>query len=113
MTYAEKLQETRGELRALYKVVPDTAKAFGELGKSVKDNGVLGHKEKELIALGMAIVLRCEPCITTHVEALRKTGATREELADVIAMAIQMSGGPGLMYGAKTLACWDDLSAGT
>lgn len=64
----------RGELRALYKAVPEAAKAFGELGKAVKDTGVLGHKEKDLVAIGMAVVLRCEPCITTHVDALRGAG---------------------------------------
>jgi len=40
-----------------------------------------------------------------------KAGASREELSDVLAMAIQMSGGPGLMYAAKALACWDELAA--
>lgn len=111
MSYTEKLDDMRRELRALYKAAPETAKAFGGLGSAVKEAGVLGHKEKELIATGMALVLRCEPCITTHIDALRKLGTTREELTDVISMAIQMSGGPGLMYGAKALACWDELEA--
>ena len=110
MTYTEKSVVMRDELRALYKAAPDAAKGFGGLSKAVKEAGVLGHKEKELIATGMAIVLRCEPCITSHVEALMKAGASREELCDVLAMAIQMSGGPGLMYAAKTLACWDEMA---
>lgn len=64
MTCREKLHDMRGELRALYKAVPEAA----------KDTGVLGHKEKDLVAIGMAVVLRCEPCITTHVDALRGAG---------------------------------------
>ena len=72
---------------------------------------VLAIKEKEFVALGMSIILRCEPCINFHVEALMKAGATREELGDVLAMAIQMGGGPGLMYAGHALACWDELAA--
>ena len=38
-------------------------------------------------------------------------GATREELGDVCAMAMTMGGGPALMYAARALAAWDELSA--
>ena len=111
MTYIAKIDDLRDELRVLYKAAPEAARGFSGLSKAVSESGTLGHKEKELIATGMALVLRCEPCIMLHVEALMKAGATREELADVIAMAIQMSGGPGMMYGAHALAAWDELAA--
>ena len=109
--YKEKITGMRKELRALNALVPETAKGFGELSRAVKDNGPLSVKEKEYIALGMSVVLRCEPCIDFHVEALMKAGATREELGDVLAMAVQMGGGPGLMYAGHALACWDELAA--
>ena len=111
MAYKTKIDDMRGELRALYKALPDQTHGFVTLSKAVKDGGVLGLKEKEFVALGMALVQRCEPCIVLHVEAMMKTGATREELGDVLAMAIQMSGGPGLMYAGHALACWDELAA--
>jgi len=110
-TYADKITEMRRELRALNAAIPEATKGFGLLSKAVKDNGPLDVKQKEFIALGMSVVLRCEPCITFHVEALMKAGATREELGDVLAMAVQMGGGPGLMYAGHALACWDELAA--
>jgi AhpD family alkylhydroperoxidase len=110
-SYAAKITDMRKELRALNALVPEAAKGFGALSKGVKENGPLGVKEKEFVALGMSIILRCEPCINFHVEALMKAGATREELGDVLAMAIQMGGGPGLMYAGHALACWDELAA--
>ena len=110
-SYKDKISGMRKELRALNALVPETARGFGELSKAVKDNGPLGVKEKEYIALGMSVVLRCEPCINFHVEALMKAGASREELGDVLAMAVQMGGGPGLMYAGHALACWDELAA--
>jgi AhpD family alkylhydroperoxidase len=109
--YSTKITDMRRELRALNALVPEAAKGFGALSKGVKENGPLGVKEKEFVALGMSIILRCEPCINFHVEALMKAGATREELGDVLAMAIQMGGGPGLMYAGHALACWDELAA--
>ena len=84
--------------------------AFNAMGKTVKEGGTLDFKTKEFVALGIAICIRCEPCITLHVQALIKAGATREELSDVLAMSIQMGGGPAMMYAAKALECFDEFS---
>ncbi|WP_170446982.1 carboxymuconolactone decarboxylase family protein [Ruegeria arenilitoris] len=111
MTWSDKLVETRSGLRNLNGAIPDTARAFGALGKSVKEGGALDFKTKEFIALGMSIAVRCEPCISLHTETLVKAGASREEFSDVLAMAIQMGGGPSMMYAAKALECFDELSA--
>ena len=112
MTYADQIQQTRNELRELYKTIPAATQGFSALSKAVKDNGPLSVKEKEYVALGMAVAMRCTPCINFHVEALMKAGASREELGDVLAMAIQMGGGPAVMYAGHALACWDELAAG-
>lgn len=110
MTWQDKNDSQRTELRALNALIPDTARAFGGLGKAVKEGGTLDFKTKELLALGMSIVLRCEPCIGLHVEALVRAGATREEVGDVLAMSIQMGGGPAMMYAGHALACFDELA---
>ncbi|WP_299985760.1 carboxymuconolactone decarboxylase family protein [uncultured Ruegeria sp.] len=111
MSWQESLNGTRKSLRNLNGAIPDTTRAFGTLGKSVKEGGTLDYKTKEFIALGMSIAIRCEPCITLHSEALVKAGATRDEVSDVLAMAVQMGGGPSMMYAAKALDCFDELSA--
>lgn len=112
MSYKTKIDGMRGELRVMNKAIPEAMQGFGVLSKAVHDGGALDLRTKEMIALGMAVVQRCEPCILFHVEALMKAGASREELAEVLAMAIQMSGGPGMMYAGHALACWDELAAG-
>lgn len=106
------MSEMRDQLRALNKLIPEQSKSFGAMQKAIKDGGVLGVKEKELIALGIAIATKCMPCIEFHTQALMKAGATREEMGDVCAMAVNMAGGPGLMYSAKALAVWDALAEG-
>ena len=111
MDWTTKNPTQRDQLRLLNRAIPESAKGFGTLSKAVKEGGVLDVKTKEFVALGIAIADRCEACIGFHVEALMKAGGTREEMADVLAMAVQMGGGPSLMYAAKALACWDELAA--
>lgn len=111
MPYQDKIAEMRAELRVMNKLIPEAMAGFGALSKAAKDKGPLGVKEKEYVALGIAVSQRCEPCINFHVEALLKAGATREELGDVLSMCIQMGGGPAVMYAAHALACWDELAA--
>ena len=110
MNWSDTLDDTRSDLRALNALIPDTARAFGGLGKAVKEGGMLDFKTKEFVALGIAVATKCQPCIALHIEALIKAGATREEIGDVMGMCIQMGGGPAMMYAAKALACYDELS---
>ncbi len=111
MSWKELNKKTRSQLRELNKVIPETAKGFQALSSGVKENGVLDFKNKEFVALGIAVATHCESCIGLHVEALIRAGATRGEVADVLAMTVQMGGGPLLMYAAKALDCYDELSA--
>ena len=110
MVWTETLDTTRNRLRTLYKTIPEVTRGFGALSKAVKEGGVLDFKTKEFVALGIAVGIRCESCIALHVEALVKAGATRDELADVLGMSIQMGGGPATMYASKALECFDELT---
>jgi AhpD family alkylhydroperoxidase len=111
MGWTDKLKETKTQLRSLNKAVPDTFKAFVDLGKTVKQDSALSFKEKEYVALGIAVATRCEPCMLSHMEALVRLGATREEISDGLATSIQMAGGPGLMYAGKALEIYDEMTA--
>lgn len=111
MSWTDKLNGTKTQLRSLNKAIPETTKAFGELGKTVKKDASLSFKEKEYVALGIAVATRCEPCIMFHVEALVRLGATRDEVGEVLATCIQMAGGPGMMYAGKALEIYDELTA--
>lgn len=111
MNFTEKNAEMRTQLRSLNAAIPDTAKAFGTLSKAAKSGEALDEKTKEFVALGIAVAIRCEPCVNFHIEALIRIGATRDEIAETLATCIQMGGGPSLMYAGKALACFDELSA--
>lgn len=110
MSFKDNFAKTRNNLRSLRKAIPDTFAGFVSMEQAASADGALSHKEKELIAIGIAVALRCEDCIISHVSACIRAGASREELTDALGTAIQMSGGPGLMYAAKALAVFDELS---
>jgi len=63
--------------------------------------GVLGKKEKERIALGMALTQQCHYCIALHIRACKNAGVTLEEIMDVCAIGIMMGGGPVLTHMAE------------
>ena len=110
MTYKDATAAIRAELRVLHKLNPETAKGFGALSKAAMEEGALPAKTREFLALAIAITQRCEPCIYLHVDALTRAGATREEIGSVLAMCVQMGGGPALMYAAHALAAWDEMA---
>jgi len=111
MDWEAAMRDMRRNLQAFNKAKPDTAHGFAELSKGARAGSVLDHKTMEMVALGIAVSTRCEPCVGFHVEALIEAGATREEIADVMAVCVQMGGGPSLMYAAKALDAWDQFNA--
>lgn len=111
MNWTEFLKETTVEVSAANKSFPEVASGFQALAKAATKDGALDHKTKELIALAIGVAARCDACIGYHVKACIRQGATREEVSETIAMCVYMGGGPSLMYGAKALAAFDELSA--
>ena len=82
---------------------PDVMKGFMELHDETMTDGALSKKVKELIALGIAICIRCDGCIAYHINDALKAGATHDEIAGTIGVAILMGGGPSVVYGSQAL----------
>lgn len=110
MDWKNEMHEMRQKLHAFNKTRPAVAQGFAALSKGAVESGPSDKKTKEFVALGIAIATHCEPCVGFHTEALTREHVTREEFADVLSMAVQMGGGPSLMYAAKALHCWDQLT---
>lgn len=111
MYWNQLLTDMRAKLKSLSGAAPELTKSFGGLSKIAKTGQSLDTKTLELVALGIAIADRCEPCIAFHTEALVKLGTTREEFSDALGICIQMGGGPSLMYASKALACFDEFTS--
>jgi len=85
------------------KLSPDTVRGYMTLGGAGAKTGHLDAKTRELIALAVAISLRCDGCITVHTDAARKQGATKEEIAEALGVAISVNAGAALVYSTRTL----------
>tara|TARA_R110002124_G_scaffold227889_2_gene393263 strand:+ start:14623 stop:14973 length:351 start_codon:yes stop_codon:yes gene_type:complete len=83
--------------------IPATMKSFGNLHNASTSEGVLSTKFKELIALGIAITVRCDGCIAFHVHDALNAGATSEEIIETIGVAVMMGGGPAVVYGCEAM----------
>lgn len=94
------------------KLSPDTVKGYGQLGHANARTGTLGAKTRELIALAVAISLRCDGCIAVHVAEAKKAGATKEEIAEALGVAISVNAGAALVYSTRAFDALDALNEG-
>ncbi len=92
-------------------VVPDAMAGFGALGKATYRSGALPAKTKELIALAIGVAARCDGCLAWHAKMVVEHGATREEVGEALAVAIQMGGGPSTIYSGMALEAYDQFAA--
>ena len=97
-SYCQEEVSTPNELNDWYekfeKKLPDVTTSFYNLHDTIFQEGKLSIKEKHFIGLGIAVSMRCEPCITFHIGAAMESGATEEEILEAASVAIWMGGGP-------------------
>jgi AhpD family alkylhydroperoxidase len=87
----------------------DATKGFHGLFQAVMKDGALSLREKELVALGIGVALRCDPCVFAHVQKAREAGASREQIVETAGVAVMMQGGPAYTYLPKVVAALDAL----
>lgn len=110
MDWNTHLTQQSKTLDTFRKAHPEAAKGFSALHHGTLADGALSVREKELQALAIGIAKQCVDCIGFHVRAAHAAGATRDEVAETVGVAMMMGGGPAFMYGAKALEAWDQLT---
>lgn len=89
----------------------DVMKGFSSMAGAALKAGALDTKTKELLAVGISVAIRCDPCIAFHTEAALRQGATRAEVLETVGLAIYMGAGPSAMYAARALDAYDHFAA--
>lgn len=92
----KQLQKTNGEIR---KLIPEVFDGFARTNHAAYADGALSGSTKQLMALAVAMAEGCGGCIASHARGAARKGATPQEVAETIGVAIQMKGGPGTVYG--------------
>lgn len=108
--YRQQIAKAVGEIG---KISPDTVRGYVQLGGAGAKTGKLDAKTRELIALAVAVTRQCDGCITVHVDAAVKHGATREEIAEALGVAIAVNAGAALVYSTRTLDAYAERVAAT
>jgi len=112
VSYPDNFQKVLKNCQSLASAQPAVTKDFGGLHVAGAAPGPLDTKTKELMALAISVVVRCDDCIAFHIHDAIEAGATREEMADAIGVAVLMGGGPGMIYGTHAIQAVDQFLEG-
>src|ERR1700687_2587723 len=103
MDWIEYHKEIGARLGELMKLSPDTVRGYQTLSAANSKTGKLDEKTRQLISLACAVTTRCDGCIVVHSEAALKAGATKDEIAEALGVAVAMNAGAALIYSTRVL----------
>lgn len=86
-----------------------TYKAFLDLEKAAYSDGALAKRYKELIAVGISVVIDCESCMQWHIGQAVESGASRQEVLEAVEVGMEMGGGPATVSARFALEVMDDV----
>jgi AhpD family alkylhydroperoxidase len=101
MTQRETIQELRAPTAQLRAMIPGAWEAFTELHGAAMAEGAVPTRLKEAAALAIAVVKQCDGCIAYHARAAARAGASLDEVAEMLAVALLMDGGTASVYGPR------------
>jgi AhpD family alkylhydroperoxidase len=92
------IDELRAPTRGLRQAIPEAWAAFTDLHRAAVGDGVVPTRIKEAVAQALSVNNGCDGCIAFHARAAARAGATREDVAEVLAVTLLMNGGPATIY---------------
>ena len=109
--YKTTTEELYSNVLLLGEALPDVMGSFHQTMAHAWKDGAVSKKNKELIATALAVAAGCEGCIGVHTQSLVKSGVTRQELVEVLGVAVCMGGGPAVMQAGEALKSFDQFAA--
>jgi AhpD family alkylhydroperoxidase len=104
-------KELIGRIGEIGSLSPGTLQGYQTLSKAGQASNLLGAKTRELIALAVAVTTHCDGCITVHTAEALKHGATKEEIAEALGVAVALNAGAAMVYSARVIDAVDAHSA--
>jgi AhpD family alkylhydroperoxidase len=108
--HSDVIDDLKEPTRSLRDASPEVWAGFGQLHKAAIADGVLSARFKELIALTVAVVKQCDGCIAYHAKAAARRGATAEEVAEALGVALLMDGGPASVYAPRAWEAYQEFA---
>lgn len=97
----------REQGKAFAAAAPEAMKGFQALSRGASTTQHLDAKTREMIALAVAVTTRCQGCIDAHARKARAAGATKEEVAEALGVAIALNAGAALTYSLHVMEAMD------
>lgn len=112
MTYATQLlEDLRSPARSLRHAAPEAWSAFADLHAAAFAEGTLPAVVKELMALAIAVATHCDGCVAHHGRAAARLGATPEQVAEALSVALLMGGGPASVTAPRAWEVYEHYAA--
>ena len=73
--------------------------------------GKLDTKTKEMLGLVASMVLRCDDCISYHVQRCKEEGVSNDELFEVFSVALTVGGSIVIPHLRRAVAFLDEMNA--
>lgn len=99
-----------GPTKELREHIPEAWGGFAQLHRHALGDGVISARVKEVMALAIAVTEQCDGCIAYHARAAARKGATPEEVAEGLGVALLMAGGPATVYGPRAWEAYREFS---
>ena len=99
--------EDRRNANEYFERKSEAYRAFKEVERKAFQSKALTKGIKELIALGISIVTKCEPCMEWHVHEALKEGVTEDQIMETMEVALEMGGGPAMVQARFALSAMD------
>jgi AhpD family alkylhydroperoxidase len=111
-TNHELLHELAEAGRTLRDAIPEVYAGYVRTSSAaLGDGGALPAKMRELIALAIAVTRECDGCVAAHARGAARQGATAQEVAEALGVAISMNGGPGTVWAPRAYAAFHEFAA--
>lgn len=108
--YQQVINELAPPTRALREAAPGPWGGFTTLHRDTVADGVLPARIKELMALVVAVVKQCDGCIAYHAKAAARRGASAEEVAEALSVALLMDGGTASVYAPRAWQAFQEFA---
>jgi AhpD family alkylhydroperoxidase len=106
-----KIEEIAQKRKTAHKRLLDlnskTYSAFLKMESAAYSDGTLSKKFKELIAIGISVVINCESCIEWHIKQAARVGSSIEEILEAVEIGMEMGGGPATVNARFALEVMD------
>jgi AhpD family alkylhydroperoxidase len=106
------LHELEEPAESLRRATPDVWSRFTALHEAAMADGAVPRHTKEAVALAISAIKRCDGCIARHAQAAERAGASPEEVAELLGVAVLMDGGTASVYAPRAWEAFNEFAAG-